>query len=87
MRFIQDPKNRDEVLKVTVAFMKESEAHARQMLATIWEPKNRVFDGSAPDMNAVKAAIDLMGEFDALKPPLPVATRFVDDSYAKAAGL
>jgi len=87
MRFIQDPKNRDEVLKVTVAFMKESEAHARQMLATIWEPKNRVFDGSAPDMNAVKAAIDLMGEFDALKPPLPAATRFVDDSYAKAAGL
>jgi hypothetical protein len=29
----------------------------------------------------------VMGEFDALKPPLPAATRFVDDSYAKAAGL
>jgi hypothetical protein len=67
MRFIQDPKNRDEVLKVTMAFMKESEAHSRQMLATIWEPKNHVFDGSAPDMNAVKAAISLMGEYDALR--------------------
>ena len=87
MRFIQDPKNRDEVLKVTVAFMKESDAHSRQMLAYIWDPKNHIFDGSAPDMNTVKAAISLMGEYDALKAPLPMPERFVDPSYAKAAGL
>src|ERR1051326_3980338 len=87
MRFIQDPKNRDEVLKATLAFTKESENHARQMLAYIWDPKNRVFEGSAPDLNAVKAAISLMGEYDALKEPLPAPERFVDASYAKAAGL
>jgi ABC-type nitrate/sulfonate/bicarbonate transport system substrate-binding protein len=87
MRFIQDPKNRDEVVKVTAAYTRESEVHARQMLAYIWDLKNRVFDGSAPDMNAVKAAISLMGEYDALKEPLPMPERFVDVSYAKAAGL
>jgi ABC-type nitrate/sulfonate/bicarbonate transport system substrate-binding protein len=87
MRFIQDPKNRDEVVKVTAAFTKEPENRARQMLTYIWDPKNRVFEGSAPDMNAVKAAISLMGEYDALKQPLPAPERFVDPSYAKAAGL
>jgi ABC-type nitrate/sulfonate/bicarbonate transport system substrate-binding protein len=86
MRFIQDPKNRDEVVKVTMAFTKESENHARQMLAYIWDPKNRVFEGAAPEMDAVKTAIALLGEYDALKQPLPEAARFVDDSYAKEAG-
>jgi ABC-type nitrate/sulfonate/bicarbonate transport system substrate-binding protein len=85
MRFIQDPKNRDEVVKVTIAFTKEPENHSRQMLANIWDSKNRVFEGAAPDMNAVKAAISLLGEYDVLKPPLPAAERFVDPSYSKAA--
>jgi ABC-type nitrate/sulfonate/bicarbonate transport system substrate-binding protein len=87
MRFIQDPNNRDEMVKVTAEFTKESESHARQMLAYIWDAKNRVFQGAAPDMNAVKEAISLLGEYDVLKRPLPMPQRFVDDSYAKAAGL
>lgn len=87
MRFIQDAKNRDEVVKATAAFTKESESHVRQMLAYIWDGKNRVFQGAAPDMNAVKEAISLLGEYDVLKQPLPMPQRFVDDSYAKAAGL
>ena len=87
MQFIQDPNNHDEVVKVTAAFTKESDSHTRQMLAYIWEAKNRVFQGAAPDMNAVKEAISLLGEYDVLKRPLPTPQRFVDDSYAKAAGL
>jgi ABC-type nitrate/sulfonate/bicarbonate transport system substrate-binding protein len=87
MRFIQDPKNRDEVVKVTAAFTKEPEDRSRQMLGYVWDPKNRVFEGSAPDMNAVRAAISFLGEYEVLKQPLPAAERFVDNSYAKAAGL
>ncbi len=100
MRFIQDSKNREEVVKVTMAFTKQPENHARQMLAYIGDPKNRVFQTSAPDMNTVKAAISLLGEYDVLKQPLPsllgeydvlkqplpAPERFVDSSYAKAAG-
>ena len=86
MRFIEDPKNREEVIKVTMGFMKQPENRSRQMLGYIWDPKNRVFQTSAPDMNTVKAAISLLGEYDVLKQPLPMPERFVDASYAKAAG-
>jgi len=87
MAFIRDPKNKEEVVKVTMAFTKQPENHSRQMLAYIWDPKNRVFQSSAPNMNAVRAAISLLGEYDVLKQPLPAPERFVDPAYAKAAGL
>jgi ABC-type nitrate/sulfonate/bicarbonate transport system substrate-binding protein len=87
MRFINDAKNRDEVVKVTMDFMKQPENHTRAMLANIWDPKNRVFQTAAPDVNNIRAAIALLGEYDVLKQPLPVPERFVDPSYAKAAGL
>jgi ABC-type nitrate/sulfonate/bicarbonate transport system substrate-binding protein len=87
MHFIEDPKNRDEVVKVTMAFMKESEGRSRQMLADIWDPKNRVLpQRAAIDMNNVKAAISLLGEYDVLKLPLPPPERFVDPAYAEATG-
>lgn len=86
VRFIEDPKNRETVVKVTAAFMKEPEDRARQMLAYIWEPKNRVLPQQAAiDMNGVKAAIALLGAYDVVKGPLPAPERFVDPSYAKAA--
>ena len=87
MRFIQDPRNGDEVLKVTMDFMKQPENHTRQMLSNIRDPKNRVFQTSAPNMNNIRAAIALLGEYDVLKQPLPMPERFVDPSYARAAGL
>jgi ABC-type nitrate/sulfonate/bicarbonate transport system substrate-binding protein len=87
MRFIQDPRNRDEVVKVTMEFMKESEDRSRQMLAYIWDPKNRVLPQQAAfDMNSVKATISLLGEYDVLKQPLPAPERFIDPAYAVAAG-
>jgi hypothetical protein len=70
-----------------MAFTKQPEDHSRQMLAYIWDPKNRAFQGAAPDLNSVKAAISLLGEYDVLKQPLPAPERFVDLDYAKAAGL
>ncbi len=86
-RFIMDPKNHDEVLKVTMAYMKEPENRSRQMLAYIWDPKNRVLSQQAAfDLNDIKAAISLMGEYGFLKQPLPAPERFIDPTYAKAAG-
>jgi ABC-type nitrate/sulfonate/bicarbonate transport system substrate-binding protein len=86
VRFIQDPANRDEVIKITMAFMKEPENRAREMLAAIWDPKNRVLpQRAAIDMDGVKAAIALLGEYDILKQPLPPPERFIDTAYAEAA--
>jgi ABC-type nitrate/sulfonate/bicarbonate transport system substrate-binding protein len=87
VRFIQDPKNHDEVIKITRAFMKEPENRSREMLAAIWDPKNRVLPQRAViDMDGAKAAIALLGEYDILKQPLPPAERFIDAAYAEAAG-
>jgi ABC-type nitrate/sulfonate/bicarbonate transport system substrate-binding protein len=87
VRFIQDPKNHDEVIKITMVFMKEPENRSREMLAAIWDPKNRVLPPRAAiDMDGVKAAIALLGEYDILKQPLPPPERFIDTAYAEAAG-
>jgi ABC-type nitrate/sulfonate/bicarbonate transport system substrate-binding protein len=87
MRFIQEPKNRDEVVKVTSAYMKGSEDRSRQMLAYIWDPKYRVLPQQAAfDMASIKASIALLGEYDVLKAPLPAPERFIDPAYAEAAG-
>jgi ABC-type nitrate/sulfonate/bicarbonate transport system substrate-binding protein len=86
-RFIMDPKNRDEVVKATMGFMHEPENRTRQMLAAMVEPKSRVLPVRAEiDMNQVKAAIALLGEYNIVKQPLPAPERFVDASYSKAAG-
>jgi ABC-type nitrate/sulfonate/bicarbonate transport system substrate-binding protein len=86
VRFIQDVKNRDEVVKLTAAYMKLPEDRSRDMLAYIWDAKNRVLPQQAAiDLNNVKAAISLLGEYGVLKAPLPTPERFVDPSYAAAA--
>jgi ABC-type nitrate/sulfonate/bicarbonate transport system substrate-binding protein len=87
VRFIQEPKNHDEVIRITMAFMKEPENRAREMLTAIWDPKNRVLPQRAViDTDSVKAAIALLGEYDILKQPLPPPERFIDTAYAEAAG-
>ncbi len=87
VRFIQEPKNRDEVVKITTALMKESEDRSRRMLADIWDPKNRVLPQQAAfDMASIKASIALLGEYDVLKQPLPPPERFIEPAYAEAAG-
>ncbi|HEY2227675.1 MAG TPA: ABC transporter substrate-binding protein [Xanthobacteraceae bacterium] len=86
VRFIQDPTNRDEIVKVTMGYMKEPENRSREMLTAIWDPKNRVLPQRATiDMEGVKAAISLLGEYDILKQPLPAPERFIDPAYAEAA--
>jgi ABC-type nitrate/sulfonate/bicarbonate transport system substrate-binding protein len=86
VHFIQDARNRDEIIKITMAYMKEPENRTREMLNAIWDPKNRVLPQQAGiDMDGVRAAISLLGEYEILKPPLPAAERFIDPAYAEAA--
>ena len=85
MQFIQDPRNRDAVVRATATMMGNTEDRARQMLTYIWDPKHRVLQPRL-DMNNVTAAIALLGKFGVLKQPLPRAEQFIDASYARAAG-
>jgi len=86
-RFVMDPKNRDEVVKVMADFTKQPEPRVREMLSYIWDAKNRVLpQQTGPDPNAVRQSIALLGKYDVLKQPLPPPERFVDASYGQAAG-
>ncbi len=86
MRFIEDPMNRDEVVRVTMEFMDEPEDHAREMLSYIWDPQNRVLPQQAAiDMNSVNEAIALLGEYGVLEEPWPSAESFIDPTYANEA--
>lgn len=86
-RFIMDPRNREELVRITMGFMKEPENRSRQMITYIQDPKNRVLPGRPEiDMNMVRQGIALMGEYGAVKQPLPAPERFVDPSFSRAAG-
>jgi ABC-type nitrate/sulfonate/bicarbonate transport system substrate-binding protein len=86
-RFIEDQKNRDEVVKVTAEYMKEPPDRARAMLDPIWDRKNRVLPQRAAfDMESIKGAIAVMGDYGVLKEPLPPPERFIDPTYAAAVG-
>jgi ABC-type nitrate/sulfonate/bicarbonate transport system substrate-binding protein len=88
MRFIHDPKNRDEVVKVAMGVTGQPEDRARQMLDYYWDPKYRVLPENAEiDMNALAATIDLVAKFGFVKEPVPKAGTLVDLSFAQAAGV
>lgn len=88
MRFIHDPKNRDEVVKVAMAVTAQPEKQARQMLEYYWDPKYRVLPQDAEiDINGLTATIQLLAKYGFVKPPLPKASEMVDLSYAMDAGV
>jgi ABC-type nitrate/sulfonate/bicarbonate transport system substrate-binding protein len=86
-RYIQDPANREDVVKVTMELMGEPEDRARRMVAAVVDPKNRVLATQPEiDMENARATIALLGEYGILKQPLPPPERYVDPSYSRAAG-
>jgi ABC-type nitrate/sulfonate/bicarbonate transport system substrate-binding protein len=88
MRFIQDARNRDEVVKAAIEITHQSESRAREMLAYFWDAKNDVLPQQGEiDMTAVKTTIALFGRYGILKAPLPAPERYVDLRYAQMAGV
>ncbi len=88
MRFIHDPRNRDEVLKAAMEITNQPENRAREMLSYFWDEKNDVLPKQGEiDMSAVKTTIALFGQYGILKAPLPPPERYVDLRYAQMAGI
>jgi ABC-type nitrate/sulfonate/bicarbonate transport system substrate-binding protein len=85
-RYIMDPANREEVVRITTAYMGQPENRVREMLAYIWDPRNRVLAQQPElDMANVRATIALMAKYGQVRGPLPAAERFADPSYVAAA--
>ena len=86
MDFIQDPANHEEVMRITMDFMAESEERSRTMLSHIWDPQNRVLPEEPEiDMAEISEAIALLGRYGVLGETWPEAAQFVDPSYSIAA--
>jgi ABC-type nitrate/sulfonate/bicarbonate transport system substrate-binding protein len=87
-RFMRDPANRNEVVKIILDTTGTSEDIARQTLALYFEPDRGVIPKQGEiDMKGFSEVIRVMAEAGELKPPLPAADRFVDLRYLKAAGI
>ncbi len=87
-RFMRDPANRDEVVRMIVETTGSSAEIARQTLQLYFEPERGVIPKQAEiDVRGFAQVIQTMGEVGELKAPLPPVDRFVDLQYLKAAGL
>ncbi len=88
MRFLNDPKNRDEVEKITADLTGESEAVVKEMIGNYYDPSLRILPREAEvDMASFRHFLDLLKESGVYDKPLPPPEHFVDLSYAKAAGI
>lgn len=87
-RYMRDPANRDEVVRIILDTTGSSDQIARQTLQLYFEPERGVVPRQAEiDMKGFAQVIQTMGEVGELKAPLPSVDRFVDLQYLKAAGL
>lgn len=87
-RYMRDPANRDEVVRVVIDSTGSSEEIARQTLALYFDPDRGVVPKQGEiDVKGFAQVIQVMAEAGELAPPLPQAERFIDLQYLKAAGL
>ena len=87
-RFVRQPANREEVVRIIVETTGSSEEIARQTLALYFEPDRGVFPKEGElDLKGLGQVIQFMGEAGELKPPLPSPERFVDLQYLRMAGI
>jgi ABC-type nitrate/sulfonate/bicarbonate transport system substrate-binding protein len=88
LRFMREPKNRDEVVKLMVAVTGSSEDIARQTLALYFEPDRGVIPRQGEvNMAGLAQVIAFMGEGGVISPPMPAPARFIDLQYLRAAGV
>jgi ABC-type nitrate/sulfonate/bicarbonate transport system substrate-binding protein len=87
-QFIRNPVNRDSVIKIIAETADCSNAIAAQILDLFFAPGRDVLPQRGEiNLKALQQAIAMMGEGGLLKPPLPLAQRFVDLQYLQAAGV
>jgi ABC-type nitrate/sulfonate/bicarbonate transport system substrate-binding protein len=87
-RFMRDPNNRDEVVRMAIETTGSPEEIVRQTLALYFDPDRGVVPKQAElDVKGLGQVIQFMAEAGELKPPLPQPERFVDLQYLQAAGL
>ncbi|MGZ8444889.1 MAG: hypothetical protein ACXWZE_14645 [Candidatus Binatia bacterium] len=87
-RYMRDPADRDEAVRVVIDSTGSSEEIARQTLALHFDPDRcEMPKHSEIDIKGFAQVIQVMADAGELSPPMPQAERFIDLQYLKAAGL
>lgn len=87
-RYMQDPKNRDEITKMMLDITHETPAVVSEIAANYANPKLRILPKQGElDVASFKHLLDIIKESGVYSGPIPPAERFIDVSYARAAGL
>ncbi len=87
-RYMREPANRDEVVRIVIETTGSSAEIARQTLALYFDPDRGVVPKQGEiDVEGFAQVIAVMAEAGELAAPLPPAERFIDLQYLKAAGL
>jgi NitT/TauT family transport system substrate-binding protein len=87
-RFMANPKNREAVIKIMAETTNATSDVAGPILAFYYNPDRGVMPKAAEiSMPGMTKVIELLGESGELAKPVPPATRFVDLTYLKAAGV
>jgi NitT/TauT family transport system substrate-binding protein len=86
--FMNDPNNRDEVIKIVMETSGVPAAVAAEIFAPYLDPDKNVLPRKGElDLAAFDRVIALMAQVGAIHSPAAGAERFVDLQYAKAAGI
>jgi len=86
--FMNDPKNRAEVTSVVKDSLKISEEVATEIFAPYLEPEKNVLPSRGElSVQAINQVLVLMAEAGVVPTPVPLAERFVDLQYLRAAGI
>ena len=87
-QFMNDSKNRDEVLNMVKESLKISDDTARQIFTPYTEPDKNVLPKRGElDLKAFDRVLSLMSEAGVIPTPVAPAARFVDLNYLKAVGI
>ena len=87
-RYMREPQNRDEMIRLIVDTTGTSETIARETLRLYFEPDRGVFPkGGEIDVKGFNEVLRVMAEAGELKAPVPPVEGFIDLQYLKAAGL
>ena len=87
-RYMRDPANRDEVVRMVIATTGSAEDIARQTLSLYFDPDRGVVPKQGEiDVKGFTQVIQVMGEAGEIIAPLPSPERFIDLQYLKAAGI
>jgi ABC-type nitrate/sulfonate/bicarbonate transport system substrate-binding protein len=86
--FLNDPKNRDEAVRILVETGGMSAEVAGQIFAPYLEPDKHILPGKGElDLAAFNRVVTLMAATGVIAGPAPAAERFADLQYLKAAGI